>query len=100
MPSSSAAAAATVEPRSFFANSASSFALRSATSPSTRAVSSGFAAGGVFSIFLLLSPGDASAAGRREARHAVGADLAGDPAVVVKAVQVRDRLAHGEEDLP
>src|SRR5258707_318965 len=92
MPSSSPAAAATLEPTSFFAYSPSSLAERSATSCRTRAVWSEFIGGILLSIAALLL-------GRRKARHAVGTDAASEPPIVVQVMQMRDRLAHGEEYL-
>src|SRR6185503_6357050 len=90
MPSSSPAAA-TLEPMSFFANSPSSRAERSATSCSTRATSSWFIGG----IFLSMEPPSAGC----KPRDAVRADLARQLPIVVQVMQVRDRLAHGEKNL-
>src|SRR3989304_4056512 len=91
MPSSSLAADATLEGKSLFANSPSSFAERSATSCSTRAVSS--ASGDC------LFDSIASPLSRREPGHAVGAHGSRELPCIVQIVQVRDRLAHGEENL-
>src|SRR5258706_2187797 len=91
MPSSSPAAAATLEPISFLANSPSSRAERSATSCSTRAKSSWFIGGTVLSI---LPP-----SAWREPRHAVRAYAARHFPVVLQVVQVRDRLAHRQKNL-
>src|SRR5512139_1800935 len=68
-------------------------AERSATSCSTRTASSGF---GWVALPSITSP----RLGRRETRHAVGADAARELSSVVQIMQVRDRLAEREEDLP
>src|SRR5689334_12162033 len=91
MPSSSLAAAAALERRSFFANSPSSLAERSATSCSTRATSSWFIGG----IFLSMLPPSAG----RKPRDPVRAEIARQLPVVVQVMQVRDRLAQREKDL-
>src|SRR3989338_7350171 len=91
MPSSSPAADAMLEAKSFFANSPSSFAERSATSCSTRTVSSLSGECLFASIATPLSG--------REPRHAVRAYGPREPPCIVQIVQVCDRLAHGEEYL-
>src|SRR5512132_3242380 len=91
MPSSSLAAACMLEAWSFFANSPSSFAERSATSCSTRTVSSELSGCILSSI--------ASPLTRRKPRHAVIAHRAREQPVVVQVVQVGNGLAHGEKDL-